>query len=589
MGKLTPSLILKNKHNVDFALVPLAIIVIEFSVFIIQLSSEPNINFGNLILLRVIHTIAMIAISSLVSQLYRILKKPALSYQTLAITAILVLIPGDIIHAYFASVLQIELVSIYRRIGIILIQGSFWFPAIMIVLGYRREIIEQFKVYGQRLITETRLRSRTSDEFQALGKEIQTRIREELNELCSALKDSLTIVRNSSVTLLERNLNTRAILTGEDLRKFSRRLESFQDSKSRPVFISKDQRSLILLAQQFRALYAAAVLKAPLGIWAYVTVLIALATPPFIYFHSFLELLFSIPVLVILIFISASIISRIQRIDSARARNISSVLIFLSGGLPFAIDSTWQITNPDPRAQVPLLVTAVALPLTYYMFMEVFQVLRPRALRLIENNDLRAGKALQNQITKTVTEEFSHNLSHQWAVFIHGKILTRLAATALKLETVAKQENRKAFDEALETLEPLLADPAAEFDETPRNLQAEVIARLEPWQGLLEINLFIDPALKSLNNARVRDLGEVMEELLSNSIRHGKAKKINLRLVPSGTNEIEIISTDDSTVELTSKSQNAGLGTRIFNLASDGRWTITRQKSATEFRLTMAL
>jgi two-component sensor histidine kinase len=231
----------------------------------------------------------------------------------------------------------------------------------------------------------------------------------------------------------------------------------------------------------------------------------------------------------------------------------------------------------------------VALPLTYFLFMEVFQVLRPRALRLIENNDLRAGKALQNQVTKTVTEEFSHNLSHQWAIFIHGKILTRLAATALKLETLAKQENSKAFDETLDTLESLLADPAAEFDETPRDLQAEVNTRLQPWQGLLEINLYIDPALQSVKNSRVRDLGEVMEELLSNSIRHGKAKKIDLKLVPSGKNEIEIISTDDSTVEPPAKSQNAGLGTRIFNLASDGRWSITRQNSATEFRLTMAM
>jgi two-component sensor histidine kinase len=589
MRNLIPGLILKKKHNIDFSLVPLAIIVIEFSVFITQLSSEPNINFGNLILLRVIHTIAMITFASLVSQLYRFLKMPALSYQTLAITAILVLIPGDIIHGYFASVLEIELVSIYRRIGIVLIQGSFWFPAMMIVLGYRREIIEQFKVYGQRLITETRLRSRTSDEFRTLGKEIQLRVRKELYELCSALKDSLANARNSSGTLLERNLSIRAILAGEGLRQFSRRLESFQDIKSRPLFNSKDQRSLILLAQQFRVLYVAALLKAPLGTWAYVTVLIALATPPFIYFHSFRELLFSIPLLVFLILISASIIRRIQRIDSTRARILSSAVIFLSGGLPFAIDSTWQIINPDPQVQVPPLVTAVALPLTYFLFMEVFQVLRPRALRLIENNDLRAGKALQNQVTKTVTAEFSHNLSHQWAIFIHGKILTRLAATALKLETLAKQENSKAFDETLDTLESLLADPAAEFDETPRDLQAEVNTRLQPWQGLLEINLFIDPTLQSVKNSRVRDLGEVMEELLSNSIRHGKAKKIDLKLVPSGKNEIEIISTDDSTVEPPAKSQNAGLGTRIFNLASDGRWSITRQNSATEFRLTMAM
>jgi hypothetical protein len=93
------------------------------------------------------------------------MKRPALSYRTLAITGVLVLALGDVIHSYLASSLGIELVDLYRRIGIVAVQGIIWFPAMMLVLGYRKEIIRNFQDYKQRLIIETRLRSRTSKEF----------------------------------------------------------------------------------------------------------------------------------------------------------------------------------------------------------------------------------------------------------------------------------------------------------------------------------------------------------------------------------------------------------------------------------------
>jgi hypothetical protein len=70
MTKPNTSFLSGTKHSIDFSLVPLAIILIEFSVFIAQLASDPSISLSNLILLRVAHTLAMILISSVVSQLY---------------------------------------------------------------------------------------------------------------------------------------------------------------------------------------------------------------------------------------------------------------------------------------------------------------------------------------------------------------------------------------------------------------------------------------------------------------------------------------------------------------------------------------
>ena len=121
------------------------------------------------------------------------------------------------------------------------------------------------------------------------------------------------------------------------------------------------------------------------------------------------------------------------------------------------------------------------------------------------------------------------------------------------------------------------------------DLHTELATRLDPWTGLLDINLHIDHELKSLKNARVQDVGEVIEELISNSVRHGKAKKMELRITSSDGKTLKIVATDNATTPPPESLLRSGLGTRIFNLASDGRWSITRNGTATEFRLTMGV
>lgn len=586
MTKSNSSLLSGTKYSIDFSLVPLAIILIEFSVFIAQLASDPSISLSNLILLRVAHTLAMILISSLVSQLYIWLKKPALTYRALATTGVVVLTFGDVSHALMADSLGIELVDLYRRIAIIIIQGTLWFPAILLVLGYRREIIKNFNEYKRRLIVSTRLRSRTSSEFKTLQKSIQLRIREELYSLSTALKDFIAALTTPQGTLDSSNMAIQKLLAGEDLRMFSRRLESFESKRVQGNLKSS---SLYLLAKQFSILYASTIRSAPLGKWAYILVLISLAVPPFIYFHSFTELLFTVPILGVSSFALASLITRAQNKDSPITLRVSLFLVLGMGLLPLATDLIWQMISFDPETQVPSLVTAVALPITYFAFMAIFQVLRPSAIRLINNDQLRASKALQDEVKKTVSEEFSMNLSHQWAVFIHGKILTRLAATSLKLEAASTASDPKAFSETIQSLNSLLSSPDAEFLEASKDLESEISSRLKPWIGLLDIKISIDSGLKSFSSPRVRDLGEVLEELISNSIRHGKAKSIDLKVIRLGQKDVEIIAVDDAVNPLPETAKTTGLGTRIFNLASDGRWTITRVGPSTEFRLTMAL
>jgi two-component sensor histidine kinase len=290
-----------------------------------------------------------------------------------------------------------------------------------------------------------------------------------------------------------------------------------------------------------------------------------------------------------LIVAASKLIVKAQSGSKSAAIKNGSILIAITGLLPTAINLIGQSINHDPRTQFPLLITVFLLPIAYYICMEFFQVLRPSALSLVRKDKLKASEALTAKVRKAAIDDYSQYLYQQWATFIHGKILTRLAATSLKLKEASRVGDAQSFNATLQSLQTLLSKPDADFEEESRDLQTEVTSRLAPWRGLLEITVYIEPELNSLRNARVKSIGEVIEELISNSIRHGKAKKIDLRVNRSNGKDIEIVAIDNAVIPPPKTQAEFGLGTRIFNLVSDGRWSITRVGLFTEFRLIMAI
>ena len=485
--------------------------------------------------------------------------------------------------------LGVELVSANRRVGIILLQGCFWFPAFIIVGSKRTEIFKHFKEYEKRLIIATRARSRKSEEFVSIQMGLQDRIRQELAASCKALIDSISQVRNRSGNLDGENLAIQPHLLGDELRKLSMKLETFGSEQQGTTILGQNVRSVNLLIKQFRILYATTARSTPLSRSAYALVLLALITPPIINYSSLPEALIAYPIMILVIYIAAHVISKVLASNSPHALRNSSILIYLTGFLPMISNLLGQVINPDPNTRYPIYITGLTVPISYYIFIKVLQVLHPHALELIRNDELKASEALQEAVTKVVSDEFSHALSHRWAIFIHGKILTRLAATALKLETASQAGDSQSFNTAVDSLLNLLKNPDAEFEQKITVLETEVSSRLDPWLGLLDVDLHIDQELKSVRNERVRELGEVIEEIISNSMRHGKAQKVDLRVIKSGERDIQIIAVDNATIAPPEFQGRYGLGTRIFNLASDGRWSITRVESGTEFKLTMAI
>jgi signal transduction histidine kinase len=589
MREILPKLRSDVKHEIDFSLVPFGIILIEFSVFTTQLSKDSYGSLQNLVFLRLAHTALMLVLAALLSHIFIRLRLTELNYRTIAITGTLVIAIGDVIHRFLGPAFDVELVSIYRRIGIVLLQGCFWFPAFIIIGSKRTQIFEQFKEYEQRIIINTRVNSRTSDQFKASQRELQQKIKIELSSACDDLVNSITNLRNSVGDISTKNRQIQPILLGEDLRKLSMQLETFGSEHQSSSVFKQNLSSVKLLVKQFQILFEATVKKAPLHWSTYSIVLIALVTPAYLNYFSLIETLISFPLVSVAIMGASYFIPKTLENDSQNSLRNFSILIFLTGFIPFLSNQIGQLIYGDPRTRYPMFIAAVILPLSYYMFMKIIQVLHPHSLELIRSDQLKASSALQNTVSRIVSEEFSHALSHRWAIYIHGKILTRLAASALKLETACISEDSTKFDETIDSLIALLKNPDAEFEQEVLDLGSEIRSRLDPWLGLLNIQIEIDSDLEKIRSPRVKDLGEVIEELVSNSMRHGKAESIVLRVIRSGDNNILIKAIDDSSVAPVDSNTRYGLGTRIFNLASDGKWSIERVELETVFTLEMSL
>jgi two-component sensor histidine kinase len=267
----------------------------------------------------------------------------------------------------------------------------------------------------------------------------------------------------------------------------------------------------------------------------------------------------------------------------------TNLLTLLIGFIPFLEMLVFMAFLPNEAIEFPLAVIAIFYPLGFFVYIRFIQIIQPQAIAAITNDEIYTSQSLNSAVSKIVMDEFKQSMSHQWAIYIHGKILTRLAATSLKLQQAVDYNDVENFEAGLNGLKVILENPTKDFDQNPMTLKAEIASRLDPWEGLITINVVIDPALEMVSNDRVKDLGEVIEEVISNSVRHGGSQNISIKITSSDHPDIQLMIEDDAVNPLPLVPARIGLGTKILNLVSDGRWSISHLDAKTTVKLTMSL
>ena len=593
MRSIFPSIRSKPEFNLDFSLTYAGIIFLGFSIASTEMFQLYPEHKTDVIEIRLIHTLYLFISVLLAQVILKKLKRSTAGYLGLALIGLSIAIPSLIVRVFLMQsygLISASQVGAYffEQMSIVLLQAFFWIPIVIILGGQRSRIFEAFKEYEKRLVVTARKNIRNSAEFIQLKKQVDQDYKEELNQHAHLLMNSLNFGDKSSFDLGQRNEIIQRYLKNNTLKDLSRTLNQKSEAVTNNSKFDQDMHSLNLISKQFNILYNFVARKSPLPAGVYTTLSFALIFPNYVHFFTIQQFLLSMPFFLV-IHLIAIFIHRVLLHGGKFAILQSNLLTLLIGFLPFLEMLLFRAFLPSQVIEFPILTIAIFYPLGFFVYIRFCQIIQPEAVAAIKSDEIYTSRSLNTAISKIVRDEFKQSMSHQWATFIHGKILTRLAATSLKLQQAVDHNDLENFESGLKNLKTILDNPTAEFDQNLMNLKSEIASRLNPWEGLITIKVSVDPVLEMVTNDRVKDLGEVIEEIISNSVRHGGSQNISIIITSSDHPDIKLLIEDDAINPLPLVPSRIGLGTKILNLVSDGRWSISHVDAKSTVKLTMSL
>ena len=168
------------------------------------------------------------------------------------------------------------------------------------------------------------------------------------------------------------------------------------------------------------------------------------------------------------------------------------------------------------------------------------------------------------------------------ARYLHGELQAGLIATSLILE---RASNTGDTDSAHQTLRSAIVLLRQDHARVSQSRIASPQSRLEKisagWRGIAEVKIIID-GINTLETSQLNDVIELIDEGVSNAIRHAKATKISVSGYRMGTDlHIEILS-DGSGMS----AKNPGLGTKLFNELTT-TWKFAKQGNLNLLKFTV--
>lgn len=246
------------------------------------------------------------------------------------------------------------------------------------------------------------------------------------------------------------------------------------------------------------------------------------------------------------------------------------VLVFVVGNLTAAtaalLLTQWVFGDP---LQIETLVLGLALllwlvQLSFFSSL-VGEVLATRSEIRAELEALTGKAGLDSAVDRAANKLASRDLAQH----VHSNIQNQLLASALKLEQeeVSKFELETQLVEVERLLDSSLLSNHELADRTLGERLDEILLR---WQGFVDIELEYERDSVPVDPNAEKSLVQVVNEAISNSVRHGLAARIWIRVQPE-KDQIHITVKDDG---LGPRAGAAGLGTELFNAVAPGSWTI---------------
>ncbi|MGI9136716.1 MAG: sensor histidine kinase, partial [Candidatus Nanopelagicales bacterium] len=169
-------------------------------------------------------------------------------------------------------------------------------------------------------------------------------------------------------------------------------------------------------------------------------------------------------------------------------------------------------------------------------------------------------------------------LARETSQVLHGSVQTRLVSCAMAIEQASASGDADLLNAALNEAIVVLERPVVESSDT-RSLADEVSRKTELWEGLCSFTVVLDPAARSVGSTAAVTIGRIVEEGISNAIRHGKATSIDISVtrVNELTVRVEVLDNGHGP-----QGGKASVGSAFVQQASSGRWSLTASESGSQ-------
>jgi len=201
---------------------------------------------------------------------------------------------------------------------------------------------------------------------------------------------------------------------------------------------------------------------------------------------------------------------------------------------------------------------------------------------------LRSALANQSKIEEELVELVGRDKAiEQWefhrkrlvnrelAQYLHGHVQNRLLASALRMEQAELASDPYIIANELNRVEELLDTATNGFKRTGTlSFVDEINSVRMQWEGLVKLDIEISPdvELLTMDAGLVNDASQAVNEIISNSVRHGFASKIRISIFMGGSNKLVITSLDDG---LGPRNGIPGLGSFLFDSLCGGNWSLS--------------
>lgn len=235
------------------------------------------------------------------------------------------------------------------------------------------------------------------------------------------------------------------------------------------------------------------------------------------------------------------------------------------------------------------MVATVIAGLIVVVATSAFGAVRGLTQARLDSISIQIDSALVESTARS--RALAHVLREASAI-VHGAVQARLLGCAIAVEEAGQNKDPEKFSAALARARIALEYPLESLGRpAASSLLDELIRRRELWDGLCDVTYSIADDVPELPPSTVADCGRIVEEAISNAVRHGDAQHVSIVAeveADSYADRYLRISITDDGNGVAAEPQRLGLGLHMIESVAES-WELTTAQARTTLAVRVAL